>query len=536
MKVILITLQTQQPILATSFQGDPNSDVSYSYIPGSMIRGALISRYIKYKHLSDLDLTNLEVRRLFFDQQTAYLNAYLVDENQERTLPTPRCLFKDKNEETEFSIYNFSLIERDKRDEEITPKSLGYDFYCIQDEIKRIKLYTTKQRINIHNFRDREKGRSHKKEGEIFRYQAIDSEQTFQTVILCQDQDLELLNNLLKKTDIWLGGSQSAGYGHCQIIDFPKVSNHEEWTEIRISVDERTDHETFIITLLSDAIFRDQWGQYVADPNLVKEAIEAKLNHQLEFADDGIYSSSTLIGGFNRKWGLPLPQIQAISAGSVFVFKSITLTGEQIQELELQGIGERCNEGFGRIAINWLSEEKKLSSEVLGDSQIKKSDTNDTTLSDSSSVLASKMLERMVRTKLDKEIQKKVQEFKIKNLESISNSQLSRLSLVARRGLNTISFDPVKQFLSEEHLTKNALRQFKTTIVQLESISLYDKLQEWIKNPKSWMTNPQDIEITLSRSIKGEITEELEIEYTLRLIIAIAKTAIKAIKAIKEEN
>jgi CRISPR-associated protein Csx10 len=34
MKAITLTLHTQQPILATSFQGDPNSDVSYSYIPG----------------------------------------------------------------------------------------------------------------------------------------------------------------------------------------------------------------------------------------------------------------------------------------------------------------------------------------------------------------------------------------------------------------------------------------------------------------------------------------------------------------------
>ena len=28
MKAITLTLQTEQPILATSFQGDPNSDVS----------------------------------------------------------------------------------------------------------------------------------------------------------------------------------------------------------------------------------------------------------------------------------------------------------------------------------------------------------------------------------------------------------------------------------------------------------------------------------------------------------------------------
>ncbi|MHC5770604.1 MAG: hypothetical protein ACYTXI_34490 [Nostoc sp.] len=36
MKTITFSLHTQQPLLATSFQGDPNSDVSYNYIPGSI--------------------------------------------------------------------------------------------------------------------------------------------------------------------------------------------------------------------------------------------------------------------------------------------------------------------------------------------------------------------------------------------------------------------------------------------------------------------------------------------------------------------
>ncbi|MEO0687161.1 MAG: hypothetical protein AAFY76_19465, partial [Cyanobacteria bacterium J06649_11] len=61
MKIITITLHTLQPLLATSFQGDPNSDVSYSYIPGSMIRGAIIGCYIKHNGLSELNLDNNEI-------------------------------------------------------------------------------------------------------------------------------------------------------------------------------------------------------------------------------------------------------------------------------------------------------------------------------------------------------------------------------------------------------------------------------------------------------------------------------------------
>ncbi|NJK73166.1 MAG: hypothetical protein HC942_02095 [Microcoleus sp. SU_5_6] len=69
MKAITFSLHTKQPLLATSFQGDPNSDVSCSYIPGSMIRGAIIGRYLKHHNLSELDLENEEIQSLFFDSK-----------------------------------------------------------------------------------------------------------------------------------------------------------------------------------------------------------------------------------------------------------------------------------------------------------------------------------------------------------------------------------------------------------------------------------------------------------------------------------
>ena len=100
MKAIILTLQAQQPILATSFEGDPNSDVSYSYIPGSMIRGAVIRRYMQQKKLCSLKLADEKVRRLFFDaNSTRYLNAYLQSQEKKRTLPLPLSWFKDKNAE-----------------------------------------------------------------------------------------------------------------------------------------------------------------------------------------------------------------------------------------------------------------------------------------------------------------------------------------------------------------------------------------------------------------------------------------------------
>ena len=71
MKAITFLLHTKQPLLATSLQGDPNSDVSFSYIPGSMIRGVLIGRYLHCHGLQSTDEILDEskfpdVKRLFF--------------------------------------------------------------------------------------------------------------------------------------------------------------------------------------------------------------------------------------------------------------------------------------------------------------------------------------------------------------------------------------------------------------------------------------------------------------------------------------
>ncbi|MEG4418227.1 hypothetical protein QUA70_06405 [Microcoleus sp. LAD1_D5] len=133
MKAITLSLKTQQPVLATSFQGDPNSDVSYSYIPGSMIRGAIIGRYMRQHNLSELDLTSQEVKGLFFDaNSTRYLNAYLLSQEKQpqRTLPLPLCWFKDKDaelkENSPIAVYDFSI---DRGDDPETPKAVGEYFW-----------------------------------------------------------------------------------------------------------------------------------------------------------------------------------------------------------------------------------------------------------------------------------------------------------------------------------------------------------------------------------------------------------------------
>lgn len=550
MEVITFSLHTQQPLLATSFQGDPNSDVSYSYIPGSMTRGALIGRYMKQNGLSELDLNNDKVKRLFFDENsTQYLNAYLLSNEGKRTLPIPYSWFKEKGEELnddsqQINVYDFGI---EREDNLASPKFINEGFWV--QERGSINFYKEKRRINIHNRRDRKQGRSTQikrniktnqieGEGEIFRYEAIDSGQTFQAVIICSDEaDAQTLIDLLKKSkDIWLGGSQSAGYGHNTISN---IKHCDAWSEVNISTADRIDRDNFTITLLSDLILRDEWGQYAIIPPsqrrqnftpLTKE-IEKILGVELKPLRS--YTSSTLIGGFNRKWGLPLPQVPALAAGSVFVFEGIDITSEQIQQIESRGIGERRNEGFGRVAINWLDKSDFLVRLPNKNINLKRPQLEqDNSYSHN---LAAQMAERLLHHKIEQALQRFVSRKKIEG--NITNSQLSRLEIVARQGLSTGNCELVLSLLN--HLPSNAKSQFERAKIEPNdaNYSFRQQLNEWLNNPNfwSWVNNKQELTVNVANKERCIIDEfatknKLAEKYTLRLIIALAK------KAIKENN
>jgi CRISPR-associated protein Csx10 len=268
MSTIRLKVKTLQPVLATSFAGDPNSDVSYPYLPGSLFRGALIGRYLRQSNQRELDLSNRLVQSLFFDaQQSSYLNAYPVSKSGQRTLPTPRSWFREKGEEVPLTAYgtltayDFSL----EVDEEIeSPKPLDKGFWGY-DTRNNINLYHPNKRINIHNARDRNNGRGTKKEGEIFRYESIEAGELFEGIIICQEDHIEKFKGLLQNQDFWLGGSQSAGYGHVhieyEVLDKP-------WCEAGKKKD--SDYDGLQITLLSDVILRDSIGQVTASPDWVR--------------------------------------------------------------------------------------------------------------------------------------------------------------------------------------------------------------------------------------------------------------------------
>ena len=565
MKEVTFLLHTQQPILATSLQGDPNSDVSYPYIPGSMIRGVLIGRYLNHlkKHHGLRETDDIldtqrfpDVTRLFFDDgKTRYLNAYPANIQHKRTLPVPRSWYKDKG--VEFSdaddntVYDFSQIPVDEREENLSPKLLKEDFCTVEDD--EIILYRVKRRINIHNQRDRKKGRGTEANGAVFCYDAIDTKQTFQAVVLCDsEQDVSTIKSLLQPEDIWLGGSQSAGYGH-SIIQL--VPNNSDWYEVGIAPQERIErNENLTITLLSDTIVRNDCGQVIADPEVLRQLLSASLNVELEFQEGGIYASSLIVGGFNRKWGLPLPQTPAFAAGSVFVFNKVDLDLQRIKTLEEQGIGERRVDGFGRIVTNWLDDEQTEYNARLPQSEPRAVNTTEA-LAPESLKIAQDIANRIVRKKLNELLLKQVSSIETTKRDKISNSQLSRLMIVTRKALSDLDVENEKPELERKTVTQiaepvrdllrnlpsNSRKQFES--IRLSTGEKFDEqIHNWLNSPDSWLNNswrsdPQTTNLVVAgkptvriASVPQSFDNYTALEYSLRLIIAVAK------KTMKEKN
>ena len=116
MRVIVYRITLLAPTLVTAIQGDPNEGVAFDYIPGSTLRGAIIKKYLRSNNQTELDAADPQVRRLFFDGTTRYLNGYPLDRLGQRSLPTPLSWQHEKGNET--GIFDFALKIPDADDKQ----------------------------------------------------------------------------------------------------------------------------------------------------------------------------------------------------------------------------------------------------------------------------------------------------------------------------------------------------------------------------------------------------------------------------------
>lgn len=534
MNIIPYRVTLLEPLLATRIAGDPNSGVSYPYVPGSLVRGAAVAAYRRTKALTTLDAGADEVRRLFFDGRTRYLNAYPVDARGVRTLPTPRSLFHVKGEET--PIYDFALEAISEVDDEkaqfVTAAKESQPFCWMEDN--HIFFIAPERRINVHTQRDRVKGRATEESGAVFQYDALEEGQTFAGwVLIDEDADVELASSLLRRI-YRLGGSSNSGYGRVA-VEAGEPQDVEGWREISRRITPIDNGETFVVTLLSDTLIRDaNTGQYTWN---LQPALQRLLGVEIELVqkDGGEEEQRSVwrleeVGGFNRTWGLPLPQAQAIAGGSTFVFRArAAIPLEAIFSAEWRGIGERRSEGFGRLAFNWQSEARLTRVTPPESSPIAQPTPK---LNGVAYDMAQRMAMRMLRRELDGKLRKAINDIQIPKRPPISNAQISRLRIIAREALPHGDLARLQQYLEENIKIRRSVRdQFDRTFLRSEGERLSrrseeERLSRWLEERLSqpetvWnKLGAQNLSKRIGDNVQVSIhgNEALAREYTIRLI------------------
>lgn len=524
MKVITYHVTLLEPTLVTAAEGDPNSGVAYEFLPGSVLRGAIIARYLRQSNARELDVGDALVRRLFFEGTVRYLNGYLLGPHGNRTLPTPLSWLRKKGEET--PVYDFAVEE--PQDEEQW-QGLSSPFCTVNGDTMRV--VRPDRHISVHTARTRRFGRAmprkHMKgddiEGAVYRYDALAAGQTFEAVVICDlDEDTAALCPLLTGQAA-LGGSRTGGYGRVSFHDAEVAGG--DWREVGGSLMLHPDR-TVIATLLSDALTRDQYGQFVVDPKAVRAELAARLNCILELKQ--AFLRGRVVGGFNRKWGLPLPQALAVEMGSVFVFSAVHCHLDRLCELEARGIGERLAEGFGRIAVNWNGEEPKLQVDTTPDRA--PIATKAIPPGTASEAVARRMVDRMLRQQLDAALTERATILG-GSIRRPKPSQLSRLRAIIQDALG----QPPDEGRQRLTVYLDGIQGRQITRGQFTGDRIAGKtLLEWLRFRLDDATDIWD-ELHIRASdlpevggVKAALNPQLAYAYNLRLIHGVLAFAAKA--------
>ncbi len=508
MKALKVTIQTEQPLLIPpSRPGDENSAVSLEYIPGSILRGVFIQHYALQKGQKALDASDPEFRRLFLDDSVRYLNAYPVDHREKRALPTPLSwrMRKDDREKNEFEIYDFAVEWNDDLEQ---PTSVAQPFCVVSHD--EVTFPAMKRVMHYHNVSFR-RMRKAKQDSTVFRYEAIAPGEVFVAAVIADDdRDLAHLQKLWDKPAIiHLGKSRRAGYGTVRV----STEIVPDWGEYEAFAKPGND---IIMTLLSDTILRDpETGQWTHDlGKVLGKAVKQR------------FIAASIVGGVNKKWGLPMLQSPALRAGSVFVFDASAFSDQEQEQLTRYGIGERRAEGFGRVAFGWQTSNMLNARPPIPHP----TSPSPVQLSAKSAALARQMLRRMVQEELERRLLDALSVLEIDG--NISNAQLSRLRLAIRRAQTEGAWKPMQDFLHEDNLKATARRQLERARVRPTN----ERLIQWLGKAvlidqgsgrttwsiwQDWFARkPFSFQLSNLRA-DDVITDAMKLEYTLRLIDAL---------------
>lgn len=324
MRKLNYTITTLEPLIITSHSDDPNMYETLQYIRGTVIQGLAAQLYLR-KHKN----ADKAFNRLIIKGGCIFTNAFPVSENC-KFFPAPFSLVKEKYNEGK--VHNLLFNEIDVQTKGIS------NLVSIQEE--KIKLLTLRKEVRLHNEIDDLKRTT--SNGILFNYQSVPPGVVFEGQISINgtDEDFKLIKGLFSHGEFRIGRSSTAEYGLVRfewIDDFVSEENIEESKNDAVEVI----GSQAILTLISDTIVFNENGfsclsldslsSYLKDATVLKSV-----------------SRRSRIEGFLNVWKLRKPSENVFAAGSSFLLNKMPAN---VKELQVNGIGERTQEGYGQVVI-----------------------------------------------------------------------------------------------------------------------------------------------------------------------------------------
>lgn len=337
-KMKLIVNNKEQLIISSK---PGQEQVSEDFITGSTILGAIALNYIKHNGV------NNKFKELFLSGKISFGNLYpAVNGKNNLYYPSAKSIKKVKavkHNDSNKEYYDHSSEEFDAELQKNIIFKGGFPKFANEktpiDIVKNTEAHH--QRPN-----NRAIAKSTEKDGAFFQFETIEQEQCFAGEIIGSENMLYEISKYFPDNGIIrLGKSKTGQYGKCsyELQDIQTINaEDEEWGA----------GENIKLIFRSDMILINDNGFATPDIKLFIAEFAKKINidfHEIELIKQ--FSKTTNTGGFMGVWGLPRIQKPAISAGTVVVLKNSSGKDIYISNIETMFFGDRCEDGYGRIAV-----------------------------------------------------------------------------------------------------------------------------------------------------------------------------------------
>ncbi|NUN13569.1 MAG: hypothetical protein HUU55_08030 [Myxococcales bacterium] len=365
------SLTLRAALMLSELSGDSPSGATLKYIPGSSIRGAVAARLLKSGTAEQDDV----FQTLILSDQVRYLNCYVgIDKKRSWPVPLSWRVSKEEQQIAWDSIYFCGTDPIPKHGSNSAtdwPENAGgaIGYLCCAPTTSSEYHVVCKPQVDgrVHQQRDRVKGRpgtsaqatGEVRHGKIFAREYLEPGQTFYGVVQLMPAAhayLEHVRSLLTGS-LYLGRSLRAGYGGDLEVVCDETTGHEYDYAKGIVRNDLAPGQRFRVLLTSPFVGRDPiTGQL--DPCAIEQELVQLFDHRVTVL--ARRWAFTVIGSFNRKWRLEVPQAPALFPGTILVLiASGHIAQRDLRHIEHEGIGERKTEGCGRLVFLEYDERNK---------------------------------------------------------------------------------------------------------------------------------------------------------------------------------